>query len=207
MSDATLRALERRFLQTGSPMDEARLLRARVLAGDLDERDLRFAARLGQVGALMAVPNVQPIQVRLGDIEPLLRDFARASRNAVKALLLELVDFFEWVPPPRSAQIRAVARQVHAQDRRQAPELQRRYRAVISDRAQPATKNAASSATKLSTVNVIRPGPASRWATHRDAPDATCAGHGPQDPMCLASDDLRGRLRAETRPGPVGKPA
>lgn len=55
MADADLRALERRYRETGGAADHARWLVARVRAGDIDEARVRFAAELGHRGAGLAV--------------------------------------------------------------------------------------------------------------------------------------------------------
>ena len=47
MTDAHLRGLERRWMETGSVEDEACYLLARVRAGELTEERLRLAAYLG----------------------------------------------------------------------------------------------------------------------------------------------------------------
>lgn len=54
MSDSNLRDLERRFRASGSAEDEAAWLRARVQAGQLEERKLELAAYLGYGAARIA---------------------------------------------------------------------------------------------------------------------------------------------------------
>lgn len=55
VSDADFRALERRFRETEAVEDEAAWLRARVHAGELDQRRLELAAYLGHEGANRAL--------------------------------------------------------------------------------------------------------------------------------------------------------
>lgn len=54
MSDDRLRALERRWRETGSADDEAALLLERVRLGRLDRGRLELAARWGHEGAMVA---------------------------------------------------------------------------------------------------------------------------------------------------------
>ncbi len=55
MADEALRALERRFLETGSVTDEADYLKARVRAGDLAPQRLELAAALENPAARLAL--------------------------------------------------------------------------------------------------------------------------------------------------------
>lgn len=55
MSDARLRELERRWLESGSLEDQAAWLNARVAAGELARERLELAARCGHEGALQAL--------------------------------------------------------------------------------------------------------------------------------------------------------
>lgn len=57
MTDARLRDAQRRFHDTGSVDDEARLLRERVRTGELPRRHVELAARLGDVAAGLAIPE------------------------------------------------------------------------------------------------------------------------------------------------------
>ena len=60
MSDAQLRALERRYQETGSVEDEATLLSERVRQGSLDPEMLALAAHLGWPAAEMACGDEAP---------------------------------------------------------------------------------------------------------------------------------------------------
>lgn len=63
MSDARLRDAERRFQDTGSVDDEARLLRERVRAGELPRRHAELAARLGDRAARLVFPDLRLVEV------------------------------------------------------------------------------------------------------------------------------------------------
>lgn len=54
MSDKRLRSLERRWLETRSPEDDAACLLQRVRVGDLAQERLELSARCGHLGARMA---------------------------------------------------------------------------------------------------------------------------------------------------------
>jgi hypothetical protein len=60
VTDASLRDLERRFRASGSVEDEAMWLRARAQAGELPERRLKLAARLGDPASQVVLPAVEP---------------------------------------------------------------------------------------------------------------------------------------------------
>ncbi len=70
MTDARLRDAQRRFHDTGSEDDEARLLRERMRTGALPRRHVELAARLGDVAAGLAIPEqtlvVMPTRDSLG---------------------------------------------------------------------------------------------------------------------------------------------
>lgn len=64
MSDEVLRALERRWRETGSLEDEGAWLRERVRAGTLPRRTLEILAELGNSGPRVALglsPDIEPI--------------------------------------------------------------------------------------------------------------------------------------------------
>lgn len=60
MSDDRLRALERRWLESGSADDQEAWLRARLRAGELSRARLRLLACLGHVVAARIEPAIEP---------------------------------------------------------------------------------------------------------------------------------------------------
>src|SRR5687768_6131623 len=73
MTDSDLRALERRFRESGGLEDHTRWLSARVRAGELSEHRVRLAAELGHAAAGRAL-GVEPA--------PLEHDFQEGLRAA-----------------------------------------------------------------------------------------------------------------------------
>lgn len=69
MSDAHLRALERRFRETREAADEAEWLRERVRVGQLAPEALEAAAYLGHPAALLALGRQAELHAREGRIE------------------------------------------------------------------------------------------------------------------------------------------
>lgn len=57
MTDSRLRALERRWKESGSVEDEAAYLRERVRVGDIDQETLELVSRLGHEAAQMVCPQ------------------------------------------------------------------------------------------------------------------------------------------------------
>ncbi len=93
MSDEQLRALERRWEVSGDAADEARLLAARLRAGELPRARLGLAARLGHGPAIQAVGR-SSLDPAAAEAQAAALDPAR--RRAVVRLALRL---FEGVRP------------------------------------------------------------------------------------------------------------
>lgn len=87
MSDARLRALERRWRETGADADEAAWLKARLQAGELTRDGLGVAAALGHAAAAQALgePPAAP-PAALMDLLSALREWPEAFVRAVVAL-------------------------------------------------------------------------------------------------------------------------
>ncbi|MGE0712683.1 MAG: hypothetical protein AB7N76_09135 [Planctomycetota bacterium] len=73
MSDERLRALERRFHETGDPADEEGWLRERVRGGELSLDSLRFAAALGHAVARSITAAPAPVEETARQLKRVLR--------------------------------------------------------------------------------------------------------------------------------------
>lgn len=78
MADDGLRALERRYRDTGAVDDHARWIAARVRVGELSEHRARLAADLGHAAARLAMG--EPPAVALGAVVGSLHGVCRATR-------------------------------------------------------------------------------------------------------------------------------
>lgn len=109
MSDARLRALERRVLQTGSVEDEAAWLTERVRAGDLARKRLKLAADCGHPPACAALDRALPEPLGWREVRHVLRHATCAAAIRVAAVAASLA--FDAQPRamsvPEVAQARA----------------------------------------------------------------------------------------------------
>jgi hypothetical protein len=67
VTDARLRDAQRRFHDTGSLDDEARLLRERMRTGELPRRHVELAARFGDDAAGLAIPDLTRVAMPTAD--------------------------------------------------------------------------------------------------------------------------------------------
>lgn len=92
MADDRLRALARRWKETGSAPDQARYLRERLRAGELERGRLELAARFGSEAAGLALDGAGP-----------------PARTPVSAYSRWLKGWLEGEPPPLELRIQAAA--------------------------------------------------------------------------------------------------
>lgn len=113
MTDQTLRELERRYRESGTPADEAAWIRARLQAGTLPELHVQLAAALGSEAARSCA---EPLAQELADLVELA--LRRDAREAALRLLLAAV---RWVPREAWVTAGVAATPLLAQD----PDLER----------------------------------------------------------------------------------
>lgn len=133
MSDERLRALERRWRETGSVEDEASLLLHRVRTGELTEERLALAACCGQAGARMAMHGAGSSAVVPGDRGELLALLERGGpwmlAAAAVAAASKAVDSLGASALPDLRRLLALAEAaVHLRDRERVPEALEVYR-------------------------------------------------------------------------------
>lgn len=95
MTDARLRSLQRRWLETHEPNDEAALLRERVRVSDLTHERLELAAYLGHPAALLAIGGPKDTWPSPTDFQAWLRGL-HAWRGSV--VLLAYMAAFGLMP-------------------------------------------------------------------------------------------------------------